>query len=268
MKQSDGITELTKALVKAQSKISGAKASGTGQFDTDYSTLADIWIACRAALPDNGLAIIQAPGLTSKDDTGRNHLHLTTRLLHESGEWIEEVLSVPLAKVDPQGFGSALTYARRYALAAMVGVVTYDDDAQLATEPPPAQKKAPPPVAQKVEKALQQNGQPEHKPNHPLTWADEDIMKIADLRASLESNGDVFVSVVVAAVAATGLYDTGSEAGTKKRIYNVLNGADFAEQREAGLKTTARSKWASGLAVKVFDKLVGRKTDEASKEAV
>src|SRR6202008_4399225 len=55
-------------------------------------------------------------------------LHMTTRLLHESGEWMEGTLVMPLPKQDPQGFGSAMTYARRYALAAITGLYQDDDD--------------------------------------------------------------------------------------------------------------------------------------------
>jgi hypothetical protein len=55
-------------------------------------------------------------------------------LTHESGEWISQEMSVPVSKVDPQGAGSALTYMRRYALAAVVGVVQADDDGNAAVQ--------------------------------------------------------------------------------------------------------------------------------------
>ena len=60
-------------------------------------------------------------------------LSLTTRLIHESGEWIEDTATMPLPRHDPQGFGSAMTYCRRYALAAAVGVYQDDDDANAAS---------------------------------------------------------------------------------------------------------------------------------------
>jgi len=60
---------------------------------------------------------------------------LTTIISHESGEYIAETMSVPVSKVDPQGAGSAITYMRRYALAAVVGVVQADDDGNAASTP-------------------------------------------------------------------------------------------------------------------------------------
>jgi len=66
---------------------------------------------------------------------------LVTKLCHTSGEWIEQEMSVPVPKADPQGAGSALTYMRRYALAAFVGVVQADDDGNAAsTQKPTAVK--------------------------------------------------------------------------------------------------------------------------------
>ena len=60
-------------------------------------------------------------------------MNLTTRLIHESGEWIEDTASCPLAKQDPQGLGSALTYLRRYSLSAICGLYADDDDGNSAS---------------------------------------------------------------------------------------------------------------------------------------
>jgi hypothetical protein len=69
------------------------------------------------------------------DDNNGHLLGLETKLVHaESGEWQSSLLVMPLPKNDPQGYGSALTYARRYALSSMVGLVTEDDDANAACE--------------------------------------------------------------------------------------------------------------------------------------
>jgi hypothetical protein len=159
VKQSESITKLAAALVKAQGQIHGARASGINpHFKAEYSTLADIWTACRPALAANGLAVVQTPGKTRQNEDGRNYLSLDTQLVHESGEWIEQSLTMPLAKIDPQGYGSALTYARRYALASMVGVVTVDDDAENATN-----HNAPGTTAVPVTKS--QNGKPDAPPS-------------------------------------------------------------------------------------------------------
>lgn len=79
----------------------------------------------------------------SPSDVGM--LFLTTRLIHESGEWIEDMATVPLPKNDPQGYGSAMTYARRYALSAITGLYQDDDDGNAASLP----EKAPKPAAKK-----------------------------------------------------------------------------------------------------------------------
>ena len=91
-----------------------------------------VWDACRDLLSSNGLAVTQFPGLYSELDKS---MSLTTILTHESGEWITQEMSVPVSKVDAQGAGSAITYMRRYALAAVVGVVQADDDGNAASTP-------------------------------------------------------------------------------------------------------------------------------------
>ncbi|NBW53420.1 MAG: recombinase, partial [Betaproteobacteria bacterium] len=78
-------------------------------------------------LNDNGIALIQS--LSPSDD---NKLHLTTRLIHSSGEWIEDTAVCPIQKQDPQGLGSAISYIRRYSLSAMCAVYADDDDGQSA----------------------------------------------------------------------------------------------------------------------------------------
>ena len=130
MNRSDSIKEIAGALAKAQGAIQAAKKdSENPHFKAKYADLASVWAACREQLSSNGIAVVQAPGECSD---GR--VWLETMLLHSSGEWISELLSIPLAKVDAHGFGSALTYARRYALAAMVGVAPDDDDGNAAAK--------------------------------------------------------------------------------------------------------------------------------------
>jgi hypothetical protein len=80
---------------------------------------------------------MQFPGLYSELDKS---MSLTTIISHKSGEWISQEMSVPVTKPDAQGAGSALTYMRRYALAAVVGVVQADDDGNAASSPKPVVK--------------------------------------------------------------------------------------------------------------------------------
>jgi hypothetical protein len=119
------------ALAKAQAKIEGAtKGNVNPHFRAKYADLASVWDACREALTSNGIAVIQRPIPTAGDV-----VTLETILAHESGEWISGQITMRPTKADPQGIGSCLTYARRYALAAMVGVAPEDDDGNAASRP-------------------------------------------------------------------------------------------------------------------------------------
>lgn len=125
--------ELYSALVKAQSQIRGAvKDSVNPHFKNRYADLGSVWDACRDALHKNGLAVIQ---LSDVDSSGAPVL--LTRIIHESGQHIEG--RYPLVckdPNDPQKLGSATTYARRYALAAAIGIIQEDDDGQAAATKP------------------------------------------------------------------------------------------------------------------------------------
>lgn len=126
--QSEAINELATALSKAQGVITNAvKDTDNTFFKSKYATLASVWDACRKPLADNGLAVVQT--LTSTDQGQQ----LITTLAHASGQWMRSYYPVVAVKPDPQGFGSALTYARRYALSAMVGVAPADDDGEAAS---------------------------------------------------------------------------------------------------------------------------------------
>lgn len=121
------------ALCKAQSQIRGAiKDSTNPHFKKSYADLESVWDACRDALTNNGLSVAQF-GTDAPD----GHIAITTMLLHESGEHLTGTMTLPMVKRDPQAAGSAITYARRYSLAAMVGVVQVDDDANDASNPAP-----------------------------------------------------------------------------------------------------------------------------------
>ena len=127
------IAALAKALSAAQGEVEGAvKGKKNDHFGNKYADLAAVWDACREALTKHGLAIVQSPGPCAD---GR--MEMTTMLAHSSGEWMRGTLTIPLAKVDAQAYGSATTYARRYALAAFVGVAPEDDDGNAAAAAAP-----------------------------------------------------------------------------------------------------------------------------------
>jgi hypothetical protein len=129
--QSESIAALAAALSKAQADITGAlKDSSNPFFKSKYADLASCWDACRKQLAANGLCVIQT---TNTTDAG---VVLVTTLAHSSGEWMRGVLPVAVKDNGPQAQGSGITYARRYALAAIVGLAQIDDDAEAAQARP------------------------------------------------------------------------------------------------------------------------------------
>lgn len=133
--KSEQIGELAKALSAAQCELHGALKDSTNPFfKSKYADLESVWAACRGALAKNGLSVVQTVG--SDQHFGPM---LVTTLLHSSGQWIEGSQPVMAKNQTPQEFGSALTYARRYGLAAIVGVVQVDDDAEGAKKKVPTE---------------------------------------------------------------------------------------------------------------------------------
>ena len=128
---SNKITNLAKAMLKVQKQLRPAlRDSYNGFTQSKYATLNSVMEACSEALINAGIWVTQYPVPV---EDGSSNLGLITKLVHaESGEWQESKIVMPLAKADPQAYGSALTYARRYGLSSMVGLVTEDDDANAA----------------------------------------------------------------------------------------------------------------------------------------
>jgi len=129
MEMSEQINELAKALSVAQGQIKGAlKDSNNPFFKSKYADLSSVWEACREQLSKNGLSVIQ-----TTCDAPDKGVSVVTTLAHESGQWIRGHLTLEPKDKTPQGYGSAITYARRYALAAIVGVAPEDDDGNAAS---------------------------------------------------------------------------------------------------------------------------------------
>ena len=129
--QSTEISELAKALINVQRTIQPAVKDATNPFvQNRYATLNSVMDSCREALLGNSIWMTQFPVPAEP-----GYLGLVTKLTHaESGQWQSSLAVVPLPKADPQGMGSAMTYARRYALSAMLGIVTDDDDGEDAKQ--------------------------------------------------------------------------------------------------------------------------------------
>jgi hypothetical protein len=142
--RSDQIDLLSAALSKAQAEIEVAKFDATNpHFKSKYATLSSVREVVRVPFASNGLAVSQWPS-TSSDG-----IELVTMLTHSSGQWMQASFRLLLQKQDMQGLGSAITYARRYALSALAGVVSdEDDDGNAAVRPGPTKQTVSKPVEQ------------------------------------------------------------------------------------------------------------------------
>lgn len=124
MNKSESIKNLAAALAKFQSEVKNPTNSADNPFfKSKYAPLNEILNDVRPLLSKHGLSVLQSPGGDG------NNITVTTLLMHESGEWIEsQELVLKADKPTAQGAGSAITYARRYALSAVLGISSEDDD--------------------------------------------------------------------------------------------------------------------------------------------
>ena len=131
MKTSESIAKFAPAFLAAQIEMDNASKNATNPaFRSKYANLEGVIDAVKPALNSHGIAFLQTgspstPGM----------LTLTTRLIHSSGEWMEDTAECSLSKNDPQGFGSAMTYLRRYNIASICGITQEDDDGNAASQP-------------------------------------------------------------------------------------------------------------------------------------
>ena len=130
-KQSESIDLIAAAFVKCQAALEAVPMNADNPFfHSKYADLAAVVGATRPILAAHGLAVTQTFHETERNDV----LHIETTLIHESGQYWSSLLTMPLDKPTPQGAGSAMSYGRRYAYSAILGVITEaDDDAESAT---------------------------------------------------------------------------------------------------------------------------------------
>ena len=148
MQTSEQINEIATALVAVQAKLENVTPGASGQFGS-YLTLGDVLNAVRPVLTENGIAVIQSPGLDVGSEGGKlvDRVTLTTRLVHTSGQWIQGTAARAQTAVDSitekqaatlspvQLAGNVITYLRRYSLASMVGVAQADNDGAAPVQP-------------------------------------------------------------------------------------------------------------------------------------
>lgn len=181
IERSETIKELATALAKAQGALRpAAKDAENPHFKSKYADLSAVWEACRGPLASNGLSVIQLPA-----DSEPGRMALTSMLLHASGEYISATYSIKLMQDTAHGAGSALTYLRRYALAALVGIVAdEDDDGNGASQPPQQQTRPQPGRSQPARPTTAQA--PNGAGKKPAT-RDGMIARIADLTAEADT---------------------------------------------------------------------------------
>lgn len=174
MNKSESIGNLAKALATAQGEMKAAEMTATNPFlKNRYADLGAVIVAIKPVLSKNGLSVVQPVSGTGEFVT------VTTLLMHESGEWIEEIISLPVGeargKSQAQEAGSIITYLRRYSLASMLGVYADEDTdgnpvtqnngktkAELPNTPPAA-------VAEPVTK----------EPESKIDWLPEALMRLS-----------------------------------------------------------------------------------------
>ena len=175
MQMSESIKEVTGALAKAQISIDTvvkenkaivkSKKGSASSYQYNYASLDAVWNACKKALSDNGLAIVQTPS------TNGNLVTITTLLSHESGEWIKGDLTIPSPGNGPQDFGSAITYGRRYSLTAILCIAPEkpDDDGEYAQRNYTNQRNTAPPAQQQSSAQTQQKPPQQQSSQQPPT---------------------------------------------------------------------------------------------------
>jgi ERF superfamily len=133
MQKSESIKELAGALSKAQGEFAGAvKDTANPFFKSKYADLESCVSAIKAPLVKHGLSFVQV------SHNQENSASVETIIMHSSGEWLSAgLVAVPVTKSDAQGYGSAMTYARRYSLSAAFGIAPEDDDGNAAAKAKP-----------------------------------------------------------------------------------------------------------------------------------
>lgn len=141
MNKSESVAKLAPALAKAFSAIGGAhKGANNPFFKSSYADLGSVMEACKGPLLENDIIVLQPVG------HGEFGGYVETVLLHSSGEWISDRMQITCARPnDPQAYGSAVSYARRYGLQSMVFIPSVDDDGEgaMARNAPPKKQDHP-----------------------------------------------------------------------------------------------------------------------------
>lgn len=180
MKSSPTLSKLAPALVKAQAAMAGAtKSAANPFFKSKYANLEEVIRVVKEQFSANGLCFIQNPV------SSEGHAGVETIILHESGEFISNEFVLKCSKADPQGMGSAITYARRYGLQSACGIPSEDDDGNAASAP------------MTKERAIELLTQAIDQPSLQAAWkqiSTEDIAKNADIKGLAKARNEKFTT--------------------------------------------------------------------------
>jgi len=191
MQTSETIAEIAGALSKAQGELANTtkdQRAIAGKARYTYANIAAVLDDVRPVLARHGLAVVQAVGKDGGD------VLVTTRIMHQSGEWIESALPLPVDRMGGiQGVGSAITYGRRYGLQAMLGIASDDDDGAAAQQQRPRPRPART-LAQSIEAARQAMGDawPACVEAHgdPSTWTEATLPRVREWYAARRAGGE------------------------------------------------------------------------------
>lgn len=278
MKTSDNIDQLAAALAAVQGKMKPAQMNAVNPFlKNKYADLNSVIDSIKHLLSENGLSYVQMPN-TPPIEYGPA-IGLTTRLMHSSGQWIEETYTMPMpseerGKSMMQVAGSAISYARRYALSAMFGIVADEDSdgngqqdrgrnvSKQAAPPAKPTVSGRPPAPERMDPAeIPMMGRDDHEQH--ITYASKSELDaalgtkppvtngstIADIRASFDELNAFTLGIVADRAALTGRYDNKHNALAAMKEY----------QFPAGVEVKFQQKVRKSGALQVFDWLLERK---------
>jgi hypothetical protein len=166
VKTSETVVKIFQALISFQAEVKPAEKNGKNPFfSSSYSTLQDVFESIKPGMKLNKLGVIQSPELYETQEG--KFIKVVSRVIHESGEWIEGEVSASLKDANPQTIGSAISYLRRYSLISLFGIASEDDDdGNAATDNTPKEIKQDP-----VDTGKQQKQPDSSKPQkYPGKW--------------------------------------------------------------------------------------------------
>jgi hypothetical protein len=246
MRTSDSINELASALSAAQAEMKPAPMTGRNSIlNNRYSTLSDVIETARPILAKHGLSYVQFP--KSPDDLTWNFVGLVTRLMHTGGQWLEEEVYFPMGDgnrgvTSVQVAGSTITYMRRYAVAAMLGIVADEDTDGNGQKQEPrktgGQKQAPPPAVSNTAQPRAVQSEPLPSYDATRTYADGSPV---DANAKAVETYDAYVAA--------------HDGNAPDNVHNLRNwykgqknGHGKAAQPALAIETTDAAKAASDTA--------------------